>query len=128
MPWNQLADDMPRAQALAEILSGAALSDGHFADEERMVVGGMMMKVLGVSALPLEIEAHLASFDPHTFSLVDAVGRLALGADRDRKALVKVVVDILCADAVLEGDERVYVDQLAALLGMGPSEVDALLG
>ncbi len=123
MRWNQLADDIPRAQALADILCGAALSDGDFAAEEQVVVGGMLMKVLGLSELPRDVADHIAGFDALTFSLVDAVGRLALTSDRDRKAVLKVVVDILEADGVLEGGELDYVKQLAALLDVNLSDV-----
>ncbi len=118
MRWNQLADDVPRAQALADVLAGAALSDGSFADEERVVVGAMLMKVLGVSELPDEVTAHIATFAPESFDLVDAVGRLRLENERDKKALVKVVSDVIAADEVVEATEKQYLDELAKVLGV----------
>lgn len=118
MRWNQLAEDVPRANALAEVLAGAALADGSFADEERVVVGAMLMKVLGVSELPSEVESHIASFSPEDFDLAGAIARLGLDNDRDKKALVKVVADVVGADAVVDEGEKVYVARLAALLGV----------
>lgn len=118
MRWNQLADDVPRASALADVLAGAALADGSFADEERVVVGAMLMKVLGVSELPEEVEVHIATFDPTTFDLADAIDRLALDNDRDRKALVKVVSDVVGADEVIEASEQAYLDRLSRALGL----------
>jgi uncharacterized tellurite resistance protein B-like protein len=118
MRWNQLADDVPRAKALADVLCGAALSDGGFADEERVVVGAMLMKVLGVSQLPGEVSGHIGAFSPENFDLMSAVARLGLESERDKKALVKVVSDIVAADAVVQDTEKAYLERLASLLGV----------
>lgn len=118
MRWNQLADDVPRAKALADVLCGAALSDGGFAEEERVVVGAMLMKVLGVSELPAEVSGHIGAFAPGGFDLKDAVKRLGLESERDKKALVKVVTDIVAADEVVQDAEKAYLERLANLLGV----------
>lgn len=118
MRWSQLAEDVPRANALAEVLAGAALADGSFADEERVIVGAMLMKVLGVSELPEDVSAHIAEFAPESFNLGDALARLRLENDRDKKALVKVVSDVIGADEVVEESEQRYLDALAVALGI----------
>lgn len=117
MRWNQLANDLPRATALADILCGAASADGHVAHDERIVVSAMLMKVLGVSQLPAEVEAHVMAFDPRTFDLEGALAKLALTSDRDRRSLAQVVKDIVEVDAQVADAERAFVTRLDALLG-----------
>jgi len=117
MRWNQLANDLPRAAALADILCGAASADGHVAHDERVVVSAMLMKVLGVSELPAEVEARVMAFDPRAFDLDGALAQLALTTDRDRRSLAQVVKDIVEVDAHVADAERAFVARLDALLG-----------
>lgn len=128
MRWNQLAEDPARALALADVLCGAACADSQFDDSERIIVGAMLMKVLGVTSLPAEVDAHLKTFDGDKLNLVDAVSRLGLEADRDKKSLVKVVADIVKADDKIEKSERGYMTRLAKALGIPLAEVKTLLG
>ena len=116
MRWNQLADDLPRASALADILCGAATADGHFDPSEHVVVGAMIMKVLGVGSLPESVEAHVRAFDPARFDLAAALDALALKTDREKKALLQVVTDLVEADAQVADSERAFVNRLGLLL------------
>ena len=127
MRWNQLAEDLPRAMALAEVLCGAACADSSFDDSELVVVGAMLMKVLGTTELPPEIVSQLATFDADKLNLVDAVARLGLDGDRDKKSLVKVVAEIVKADDKIDKAERGYLSRLAKALGFSVAEAKALL-
>lgn len=128
MRWNQLAQDIPRALALAEILCGAGYADEDFETSERIVVGAMLMKVLGVTQLPAEVQSFIDTFDASKLNLVDACARLDLESDRDRKSLVKVVADIVKADEKVDKAERGFVTRLGKALGLPAAEVKALLG
>lgn len=128
MRWNQLADDIPRALALAEILCGAGHADATFELSERFVVGGMLLKVLGVTKLPQEVEAFVTTFDPDKLNLVDACARLNLATDRDKASLVKVVADVVKADEKVDKAERNFVTRLGKALGIPAADVKALLG
>lgn len=128
MRWNQLAEDTPRALALAEILCGAGYADEDFEVSERIVVGAMLMKVLGVTQLPPEVDAFVNGFDPSRLNLVDACARLDLSSDRDKKSLVKVVADIVRADEKVDRSERSFVTRLGKALGLPAAEVKALIG
>lgn len=128
MRWNQLAQDIPRALALAEILCGAGHADEDFEASERIVVGAMLMKVLGVTQLPPEVSTFIDTFDAAKLNLVDACARLELASDRDKKSLVKVVADIVKADDKIDRSERGFVTRLGKALGLPASEVKALLG
>ena len=127
MRWNQLAEDLPRAMALAEVLCGAACADSSFDDSERVIVGAMLMKVLGTSTLPPELVAQLATFDADKLNVVDAVARLRLDNDRDKKSLVKVVAEIVKADDSIDKAERSYIARLAKALGFSVTDAKALL-
>lgn len=116
MRWNQLADDLPRATALADILCGAATADGHFDPSEHVVVDAMIMKVLGVGVLPESVHAHVRAFDPTRFDLMTALDTLALKTERDKKALLQVVTDIVHADERVSESERNFVTRLGLLL------------
>jgi len=128
MRWNQLAEHPARALALAEVLCGSACADSQFDESERIIVGAMLLKVLGVTTLPAEVEAHLQGFDGDRLNLVDSVARLGLETDRDKKSLLKVVADIVKADDNVEKSERGYVTRLAKALGIPLAEVKVLLG
>lgn len=118
MRWNQLADDLPRAKALSNILCGAAMADGVFEDEERVIVHAMLLKVLGASELPAEVAAHLAAFSAETFDISSDIEILAPETARDRKAILKVTADIVTADRQMEPAERVYLHKMADALGL----------
>jgi len=118
MRWNQLADDLPRAKALSNILCGAAMADGDFEDEERVIVRAMLMKVLGASELPAEVEAHLAAFSAVTLDIHADIKTLAPETSRERKTLLKVTADVMKADSQMEPAERVYLEAVAAALGL----------
>lgn len=55
---------------------------------------------------------------PESLHLVDAVARLRLESERDKKALVKVLAAVIQADEVIEESEKKYLDELAAVLGV----------
>jgi len=127
MRWNQLADDMPRALALADIMCGAALADGNFDVSERIVALAMLMKVLGVTQLPAEVEAHVNAFDRGRFNLAAAIKRLDLESDKEKRSLLKVVADIVKADTKVEKTERTFVTRLGKVLGIPANEMQSLL-
>jgi len=114
--------------ALADILCGAALADATFDASERVVVGAMLMKVLGVSALPPEVEQHLDRWDAGGKDLEGALVRLGLASDRDKRKLLEVVADIVKADEVVDVHERAFAVRLGAALGVSEAEVAALIG
>ena len=128
MRWNQLAEDIPRALALADVLCGAGSADSQFDESERIIVGAMLMKVLGVTSLPAAVEAHLQAFDADRLNLVDAIARLGLESDREKKSLLKVVADIVKADEKIDKSERNFVTRLGKALGVHAADVKALLG
>ena len=127
MRWNQLAEDTPRALALADILLGAGHADSNLETDEKIILGAMLMKVLGVTELPAEVKAHMDAFHPDQLNLVDACARLGLATERDKKSLLKVVADIVKADATIDKAEKGYVQRLGKALGLAAADVKAAL-
>ena len=127
MRWNQLANEPDRAMALADILCAAALADETFDASERVVVGAMLMKVLGVSELPPEVEHHLDTLDLAGLDLEAALARLELASARDQRKLLEVVADIVKADQVIDAHERAFALRLGKALGVAEADVEAML-
>ncbi len=127
MRWNQLADDIPRALALADVLIAAGSIDGNFDADERVIVSAMMMKVLGETELPPYIQSYIASTDGDKVNVADALARLELESDRDKKSLLKVVAEIVKADAKIDKMEKGFVTRLGKALGIPAADVKAFL-
>lgn len=127
MRWKQLINDTPRALALADILCYAALADDEFHETERVVIGAMMMKVLGVAELPPELEQHIARAEGRQERLAAACDRLGLYTGGEKRALLKAVAAVVMADEELRVSERRFVMRLARVLKVPLEKVDELL-
>lgn len=121
MRWNQLANDIPRATALADILCAAIGADGRIDENELVVVDAMIMKVLGQTTLPDSMREHVrAQARKRSPDLTEAFARLALGTEREKQALVKTVTDIALADGKITKSESKFLTRLHELLGLTP--------
>ncbi len=127
MRWNTMSGDVPRVSALADLLLGAALADRDYDEEEFVAVASTLMKVLGVVALPDEVQAHMRAFDPDALDIAAAVGRLGITSDRDKLALAKVVAKVIHADQVVHEAEKAYIHQVGRVLALADEEIAALL-
>ena len=117
MRWNQLANDIPRATALADILCAAVAADGRVDEGELVVVDAMLMKVLGSLTLPDELGAHVrAAAKRRTHDIADAYQRLALTTEREKKGLLQVITDLAQADGKVTKAETKFLEKLGALL------------
>ncbi|MFO0745171.1 MAG: TerB family tellurite resistance protein [Myxococcota bacterium] len=122
MRWNQLANDVPRAEALADILCAAVAADGRVDDAELVVVDAMLMKVLGVAALPDALREHIRGASrKRSLDLENAYSRLALTTERERKALLQVVTEVAQADGKITKSEKKFLDRLGDLLDPPPA-------
>jgi hypothetical protein len=117
-------DDIPRAQALAEILCGAAQVDDELDPDEALAVGDALRSLLGLTTLPPEVERHVRSFKPQGFDVAGALGRLRLSELAHKKALLRSVRSILKADGIMRDTERDYMSRLASILRLNASDID----
>jgi tellurite resistance protein len=128
MKWNRFHDDLPRLYALADILLGAAYADGSFSEDEQIEVGARLIKAMGGSVLTNDLETRVAIFDPVSFDLADALGRLGVDDMRERAVLLADVAAVIAADGEIEAEERSYLWRLAGMLGLKVDDVVALVG
>lgn len=116
--------DIARAQALAEILCGAAQIDGELDPDEAIAVDAELKSLLKLDALPPDLQRHVRAFNRTRFDLVDTLMRLRLNDLAHKKALMRSVRTIIKADAIMRDVERDYFARLASTLRMAPSDID----
>ena len=116
--------DIARAQALAEILCGAAQIDGELDPDEAVAVDAELKSLLELDALPEALARHVRLFNRNRFDLVDTLTRLRLNDLAHKKALLRSVRAILKADAIMRDVERDYFARLAHTLRLNPSDID----
>lgn len=116
--------DIARAQALAEILCGAAQIDGELDPDEAVAVDAELKSLLKLDALPPDLQRHVRSFNRTRFDMVDTLMRLRLNDLTHKKALMRSVRTIIKADAIMRDVERDYFARLAQTLRVAPSDID----
>lgn len=118
------AADIARAQALAEILCGAAQIDGELDPDEAVAVDAELKSLLKLTTLPDDLARHVRLFNRNRFDMVDTLMRLRLNDLTHKKALMRSVRAILKADAIMRDVERDYFARLASTLRVAPSDID----
>ncbi len=113
-----------RVIPLCDLLLGAAYADDDFEDRERDEVRGMLAELSG-GALPAELEARIANFDPTKFDLASTAAAFEADSEDDRRRLLFLVAAINDADDELAIAEDDYLRALAAALDLPAS---ALVG
>lgn len=119
-----LANELPRAQALAEVLCGAAQADDELDPDESDAILAELRTLLGVETLPPELARHVRTFSRNRFEMVDTLTRLRLSDLAHKKALMRSVRAVLKADAVYRDTERDYFTKLAHTLRVSPTDID----
>lgn len=117
-------DDLPRARALADILCGAAQVDDELDPDELAALHAELCALLGLSALPPELERHVRNFNRERFDLIDTLQCLRLSDLTQKKALMRSVRTIIKADAITRETERDYFARLAHTLRISPTDID----
>jgi uncharacterized tellurite resistance protein B-like protein len=113
--------DSDGAQALADLLLGAAYADGSFDGSERQAIERVLGERVGLP-LPPALAAHVASFDPATLDVEAAVARLGLRGASDRRGLLALVASVTDADDIHDLSEDAYLNRLADAAGADEDE------
>jgi len=117
-------DDIPRAQALAEILCGAAHIDEELDPDEALAIRAELRSLLRRDALPPEVELHIRTFNRSRFDMIDTLSRLRLSDLGHKKALMRSVRAVLKADSIMRDSEGDYFARLAHTLRLAPGDID----
>ena len=105
-------------ETLADLLMGAAFADSRLDGREYEAVKNLLAQVMGVDAIPEEMEARLKAFDPKSFDPAAAAQSLALENDEAKRHLIELVVAVNEADEELDLDEHEYLLQIAKALDL----------
>jgi putative colanic acid biosynthesis UDP-glucose lipid carrier transferase len=112
---------------VADLMLGAAHSDGKYCGREEKTVRGLLLQLLQRDRLPDALEAKLATFDPKRFDLVDSVSAFSENSATTNRRLIELVRLVCDADAMVALSEDNYLIALALALSMAPSEYHDLV-
>ena len=111
---------------IGQILLGAAFVDGEVDGHEVDTISDILIQLTGQDALPEAVASKLEAFDPASFDLDAACGRLHLATPDDRRALLSLIAEVTDADDIHTCDENDYILRVARNIGAQPEEYDDL--
>jgi uncharacterized tellurite resistance protein B-like protein len=114
-----------RILPLCELLLGAAYADEELRAQEKDEVRALVEDLAG--AVPAEVDARIASFDPKKFDLAKAAAPFRDDSEDDRKRLLVLVSAIHEADDELDLREDDYLRALAKALALPDSALAGLV-
>jgi uncharacterized tellurite resistance protein B-like protein len=114
-----------RIAPLCDLLMGAAYADEQFKDREREEVREMLADLSG-TALSLELEARIDSFDPKKFNLSGTAAEFKGDSEDDRRRVLFLVAAINDADDEVDFAEDEYLRSLAAALELPKTALEGL--
>lgn len=106
---------LDRAQALCDILLGAAFADTHFHEREKVFVRAYLVALCG-GELPAELAARIDAFDPADFDLRRAAAAFADDTKGQKRDLLQVVAALNESDDEIDLAEDDYLCALARAL------------
>jgi len=119
-----LSLDEEQIVALAGLLAGVASADGDFDIFEAEEIGDILAELVPGHEVPLEAGRLLAMFDPNDFPVEKACRDLALQGQREKDAVITLLMRVVHADDVSDAKENAYIVRVAELLGAHFEEVD----
>lgn len=122
MTTLSLRDD--QIVSLAGLLAGVASADGDFDVFEAEEIGDILTELVYGGEVPLEASRLLATFDPEEFSVEHACQHLELIDQREKDAVVALLMRVVHADDVAHARENAYIVRVATQLGAHFEEVD----
>jgi len=122
-----IREDFDSIRPVANVLMGAAHSDGKFCEREQQAVRGVLCQLLGVEVLPEEIERLVSEFDPARFDLRSAVDDLTRQSRASEERTLQLVRKVCEADARIDINEDDYMVALALALSLSPARYKKLV-
>ncbi|XXF76335.1 DUF533 domain-containing protein [Myxococcaceae bacterium GXIMD 01537] len=118
--------EYPRAQLLAfvQAMANVAASDGRITDEERQHLDEVVMNV-GLSPRDEEVAALIEAEFQKPSRLPDVVSKIEI---RElRVSLLRMLVEVACADGEVAAEERASVREAARTFGIDEALAGALI-
>lgn len=110
--------------SLAGLLAGVASADGDFDVFEAEEIGDILIELVAGDEVPLEASRLLAMFDYDEFSVEHACANLELTDQREKDAIVSLLMRVVHADDVAHAKENAFILRVATQLGAHFEEVD----
>ena len=104
-----------RAQALCDLLLGAAYADDHFHQNEKDFVRAHLVALCG-GELPRELAARIDSFDRESFDIARAAAVFAGESKQAKRDLLELIAALHDTDEELDLAEDDYLRDLAKAL------------
>lgn len=117
---------MTRLERIADLLMGAAHSDGHVDASELQKVKELLRELSRKKGLAPSLERRLDRFRPSKFNLAAVCSGLSLTTDEQKRGLLELVVKVLDADDVWDLDEDAYLRKVASAIGAPDALLDGL--
>lgn len=121
-----MTNDFENAELMifARAMANMAAADGRVTEEERQQLDNVIAGI-GLSPRDPEVAAVVASEFDNPGNLSDIVGQLK--SKELRVALVRLLVEMGCADGELADDERAKVNEAVKVFGFPPGLVEELI-
>lgn len=111
---------------ITDLMLGAAYADKRLEGQELQAIRSMVIKLLGVPALPQAQEDRIKSFNPARFDVGTAARSLGvLDGDHKRKVL-ELVATVTDSDDELDLAESTYLRKLAEGLGLPEEDLEGM--
>ncbi len=123
LPDPALEPHVRQLVAIAELLLGAAQSDGTVSWSERSAIATVLAGFLGEGDLPEIVHARVKAFEFGRFDMDKACAQLSLNSPEDRTNLLGLIARVTDADAVLKIGERSYLRRVAKAIGASDAEL-----
>lgn len=127
LPDQALEPHVRQLAAIAELLLGAAQSDGSVSWSERSAIASVLRAFLGESELPDEVQRRLDAFDFAKFDLDAACKQLVFTSAEDRTSLLGLIARVTDADAILKIGERSFLKRVARAIGATDEDLEPFI-
>jgi uncharacterized tellurite resistance protein B-like protein len=115
-----------RNELIADLLMGAAFADSRLDGREYEAVKALLAGVMGLDAIPEEMEKRLKAFEPKTFDPEGAAASLMLTEEAEKRHLIELIAAVNDADDELDLDEHDYLTRVADAVGLAREGYDDL--
>lgn len=113
-------------ETITDMLLGAAYADKRLEGRETEKIRALLMKLVGSTRLPDEVEDRFKSFSPAAFD-VDAAGKKLRMAGNDRRKVLEMVAAVTESDDEIDLAEDRYLRDLARAMGLHESKFRDLI-
>lgn len=106
--------------ALAQLMLGAAWSDGEKVAVEIIAIAEQLKDFVETRSLPAYVSQVMDEFEPATFDPATACSELRIESYEDRMAVMKLLARVVSADRIIHPGEQAYLKKVAGAVGLDP--------